>query len=286
MRIHTKKVDIFFKSTQVNNKIKERCCTKCSTWKPETEEYFYMRNKKKPEKGFQAECKECVRERSKKYQAEHIKQALQTITFWQQEHREETLGYMRKFYQENKEDRREYVKKWVKNNPQRAKEFTQAHRNHDITNNEWNSCKEYFNNSCAYCGLPIDNHLISRNNNIINMDLHKEHVDDNGANDIRNCVPSCQSCNSIKNIKTIEELLESELIAGFNQDKYNKIVLWITKEYNKYIEDKPPYRIIRKQNEGLTTYHFELWTVNEYRDIIECIAIADKKKGLQQYIKM
>jgi len=53
--------------------------------------------------------------------------------------------------------------------------------------------------------------------------LHKEHVDDNGANDLSNCVPSCQSCNSTKNLKTLEEIIELKIIEKFTQEKYNKI---------------------------------------------------------------
>ena len=34
-------------------------CTVCKEWCPDTEEYFYWRNKNKPEKGFQSECKKC-----------------------------------------------------------------------------------------------------------------------------------------------------------------------------------------------------------------------------------
>jgi len=43
-------------NTRINDEgIKEKQCTKCGEWFPETTEYFYMRNKSKPEKGYKSE---------------------------------------------------------------------------------------------------------------------------------------------------------------------------------------------------------------------------------------
>lgn len=215
----------------------------------------------------------------------NYEKVINDITTWQKENRDATLGYMRKFYQNNKEDRRLYVKSWVRNNPERAKELAQAHRKHDITVTEWESCKRYFNFKCAYCGLPIDKHFVLRKGKLIQMDFHKEHVDDNGANDLRNCAPSCQTCNSTKHLKTMDELFESGLIENFTKDKYNIIIRWIIEDYKQYIEEKLPYKIIRKRNDGQRTYHYELWTVDDLRNTIECKATANKKQELDIHIK-
>lgn len=282
---YTKNSIKFFENTRIQNGVKERRCSVCQEWKPETIEYYYLHNKKKPERGFTAECKKCASKRSQEYMKKNYDKMFNYIVEWQQDNRDKTLSYMREFYQNNKDERREYVKEWINNNPEKAKEYRNEHRDHDITDVEWGNCKKYFNNQCSYCGLPIEQHKIMRNKKIINMDLHKEHVDDNGANDLSNCTPSCQSCNSIKNLKSIDELLESKLITSFTQDRYDKIIWWITEGYKQYIEEKPPYKITRKQNEGLSTYHFELWSVDEQRNMIECLAIADKKSGLNKYIK-
>ena len=269
---------------RIVNGIKERRCTSCNEWYLETAEYFYMHNKKKPERGFQSECKKCAIKRALKRQNEKYDEILSGIQSWQKENRNKTLGYMRKFYQNNKDERREYVKDWVKKSG-KEKEYANRHRKHDITNTEWKNCKDYFNNNCAYCGLPIKDHFAERNNIVFNMDFHKEHVDDNGANDLRNCVPSCQSCNSTKNVKTIDEFLECGFVEKFTKERYNKIQKWLNEDYKKYIEPKPPYIITRKQNEGQKTYHWELWTVDEFRNMVECIATTDKKAGLKPYIQ-
>ena len=89
---------------------------------------------------------------------------------------------------------------WCRNNPDKVKKYNKnrQEKNHNITNKEWDTCKIYFNNCCAYCGLPIEEHLIKRKNKIINMDFHKEHVVYGGKDNLKNCVPSCGTCNSEK----------------------------------------------------------------------------------------
>jgi len=66
----------------------------------------------------------------------------------------------------------------------------------------------------------------------------------------------------------------------YNKERLDKIIWWLTEGYKDYIEDKPPYRIIRKHNEDKKTFHWELWTVDEYRNMIELISIRDKKKQI------
>lgn len=276
---------MYWQKRKIINGVVFKECFKCKEWKPETEEYYYMQNKNKPERGFSSNCKECERKRARNYLKDNYNNMIDNISQWQKENREKTLSYMREHYQNNKEKRRKYVKEWINNNPEKAKEYQNKHRDHDITKTEWENCKRYFNYKCAYCGFPLSEHKLKRNNKIIMIDLHKEHVEDKGANDLRNCIPSCQSCNSIKNLKTINELLESGLIEKFTQERYNKIMLWLSEDYKQYIEEKPPYLIIRKQNEGLTTYSYYLWTVDDLRNPLECIGKAGKKKGLNKYIK-
>ena len=68
--------------------------------------------------------------------------------------------------------------------------------------------KKYFNNECAYCGLPLSEHYFTRKGVTKLGDFHKEHVDHEGLNDLSNCVPSCSECNSEKNKKIFEKWME------------------------------------------------------------------------------
>jgi len=59
-----------------------------------------------------------------------------------------------------------------------------------------------------------------------------------GKSDLSNCVPSCQGCNSIKNLKTINELFNSDLIENFTQDRYDKIIKWVNEDHKQYINQQ------------------------------------------------
>ncbi len=259
-------------------------CTQCQEWKIEEEE-FYLHNKAIPKKGYSPECKACSSKRAREIALKNPERTKQSVEKWQQDNIIQYRKVRKDYNDSNKEKIYKYCSEWYKKNPDKTKEYSQRHRKHDITNTEWVACKDYFDNSCAYCGLSINDHRAIRNDNVFNMDLHKEHVDDNGANDLSNCVPSCQNCNSTKANKTLDEFLEFELIPEFNQEKYNKIIKWITEDYKQFAEEKPPYLITRKQNENSKTYHWELWSVDEKRNFVECLAIANKKAELKPYIK-
>lgn len=122
-----------------------------------------------------------------------------------------------------------------------------------------------------------------RNGKYIIMKFHKEHVDEKGYNDLRNAVPSCQRCNSGKHESDLDEWYKKQEF--YDETRYEKIIWWITEGYKDYIEDKPPYRITRKQNEGKKTFHWEVWSVDEYRNMIECLFTEDKKRDLLVHIQ-
>ena len=176
-------------------------------------------------------------------------------------------------------------KKWWQANPEKTKGYTAQHREHDIYENEWQANKEYFNNECAYCGLPSLKHIVYKKDKYITMKFHKEHVDCEGYNDIRNCVPSCRDCNSGKRAKTLDEFFERGFIEGFTKERYNKIVQWITEDYKKYIIEKPPYRVIKKKDQGTGKFYHNLWSVDEMRNTIEVLASEVKKKDLNIHIE-
>lgn len=277
--------------------ILEKKCTLHNNWFPEespwmpcTSEYFHV-NEKNSKDGLHPYCKKCGSKKARKIALENPERTKDNVERWQEENIIRYRQVRKKYNEDNKDKIYNDTIKWVNENRIRARELSKQHRKHDITDSEWKANKDFFKNDkgewcCAYCGKLISDNWKMRSGKIMFFDFDKEHVDDNGYNDIRNCVPSCTSCNSSKSTKTLEEFLEFNLIKQFTQDKYIKIKQWITEEYKKYIESKPPYRITRKQNEGLKTFHWELWSVNEKRDFVECLAVSDKKAGLNQYIKL
>ena len=240
--------------------------SKESPWLPATSEYFYN-NKSNGIDGLNTWCKKCS----------VIKSGL---VF--QANRERSYASHRKYQQTDKwkaySKRNQITSKskrseWRRKNHNKIKIYSQKHRQHDITEPEWRKELEVFDHKCAYCGITEEESIKTQG-----QKLHKEHVDCNGYNDLRNAVPACRSCNSAKHEDSLDEWYTKQ--GFFTEERYNKIKWWINEGYKNYIENKPPYRIIRKRNEGLTTYHFQLWTVDEKRNMIECIETRPTRKEL------
>lgn len=141
----------------------------------------------------------------------------------------------REYAREFRKDGR--YKEWQNSNKNKTNEYNQKHRNHDITDEEWIACKTYFNNSCAYCELHIDDHYIIFAGKMKHTDLHREHVDDKGENDLSNCVPSCRNCNSSKHTSELDDWYNDESNINYTENRYEKIFKWLTEDYKKYIDN-------------------------------------------------
>jgi len=266
----------------------ERRCTKCLEWKEENIDNFYMKNKKTPELGFTPACRSCTKTKSNKYREEHWQEHSDSFKQWRADHLDYMIDYNKQWRIDHSYHVKIYIDIYRKDNPDKVKQYTLNHRQHDITESEWRSCLKVFNNTCAYCGISIEQHIVKRKGKYIIMQFHKEHVDDEGYNDLRNAVPSCRDCNSHKHQYNMEEWFRCQEF--FDEERLSFIKWWLTEGYKEYIEYKPPYRIIKKKNEDNNKFHHELWSVDEYRNTVECLAIADKKKDLikdvQIYFKL
>jgi hypothetical protein len=252
-------------------------CPECEQEKELSE--YHARVNKTGSISYSKLCKVCYNARALQWKKDNPeKHAANRVTF---EAKPERIQYLKR--NGVRQRTTGYSLEWQREHPDKCKSYTQKHRDHDITEKEWRSCLEVFENTCAYCGLPQEKHIVKRNGIYIIMNFHKEHVDDDGYNDLRNAIPSCQSCNSSKHQDNMEEWYRQQNF--FNEQRYNNIIWWITEGYKDYIEDKPPYRIIKKKNEHNNKFHHELWTVDEYRNMIECIDIKDKKKDILKGIK-
>lgn len=248
-------------------------------WIQSTTEYFYHNDKNLTDYLYPY-CKKCGIEEAKKWGKDHRERKLELATIV----RTTTPSGIAYREKRRKIDRATgYYGEYAKRPDVKARKYSSRHRNHDITETEWVNCKDYFKDedgewSCAYCGKKIQDHWITYNGKLMIGDFHKDHKDDNGANDIRNCIPGCKDCNCSKWEFDFEEWYRKQ--NSFTEVRYNKIIRWCTEDYKLYIEDKPPYRIIKKKNKDNNKFHHELWTVDEYRNMVKCIDIAIKKRDL------
>lgn len=218
--------------------IDHKICSICEEWFPSTEEYFY-KNVKNEIDGLQPYCKECASKKSRKWQLDNHEHFLKNKREYNKRSRIENphrREYDRRHAKEQKESG--YTKAYYEKNKEYFMEYQRnrnLHKKHEISDNEWNACKKYFNDSCAYCNLHIDEHYIIYAGKPKKTDLHKEHVDDKGSNKLDNCIPSCQSCNSSKWAFKLEEWynLENPI---FTDDRLNKIHKWLEEDYILYLD--------------------------------------------------
>ncbi|MFA6778074.1 MAG: HNH endonuclease [Bacilli bacterium] len=216
----------FEKEHKLIDGILHKWCNVDNHWVVMDDNHFY-KNKTNTIDGYSTRCKKC-----------EVKKAIE----WQKNNREKWLEHNKKMNskpskqeakRENTRQKRErgFFKEYFKNNPDKAREYNKnrQQKNHKISKKEWELCLKYFNNQCAYCGMTLEEHKEK-----FNQQLHKEHVIHNGANDLSNCVPSCRNCNSYKWEHDFEEWYKKQTF--FTQEKYNKIIKWLTEDYKKYIK--------------------------------------------------
>lgn len=212
-----------------NDGIIEKLCSKCNQWKVMETEFYAHKSFKLD--GYNPSCKECVKARQRA-RFEFTKPYHEK---WMDDNKEKVTEYNKKYYPEHIEEFQEKLKNWQKENPERVKYHRLKKRTHKISKKEWADCKKYFDNACAYCGLPIELHSMIYRGEERRSDFHKEHVDDNGLDDLSNCIPSCRNCNSKKGSCSLDEWYNQENILWSNE-MYQKIINWITADYKKYIK--------------------------------------------------
>jgi len=274
-RAEARKQEKYNREHKIINGAIYKWCKKGQHWEVMDTEHFYI-NKSNGIDGFHPDCKyHCI---------EDTKQWRRDNPEWYKElnHKTNTnpSDKTRETYRVNSQTRRDNGKyyEWLDDNPDKQAKYIENHRIHDITETEWRHCLNVFNSTCAYCGLPIGQHIVQRKGKYFIMDLHREHVDDKGYNDLRNCVPACRDCNSAKHDFIMIDWYSKQKF--FTKERYDKIIWWTEEGYKDYIGDKPPYSIFRKQNEGKRTFHWELWSIDEKRNIVNLIDSKDKKKQL------
>lgn len=212
--------------------IKTKTCSVCEEIKRLTE--YYSRKVYSKSKGhhiyYNPECQECTKERS---------------DTWNKNNKEHRRKLAIKYYEEGKwvDYKRENSKKqrdsgyylnWQRSNKNKIIKYNNNRnsKKHNITREEWESCKEYFNYQCAYCGITEEEHEKE-----YNEQLHKEHVIDFGRNDLKNCIPSCRICNSEKHTKSLNNWYNVNN-HKYDYSRYLKIYKWLRYDCLLYLVKK------------------------------------------------
>ena len=178
---------------------------------------------------YNPECKECTKARYKKWRIENPEKRKEI--FKRENAKPSKKAMIRKIWRRKRENGD--LKEWQRNNKAKIKTYRikrESTKTHEISQEEWIACKEYFNYKCAYCEFDEKEHK-----KIHNQQLHREHVDDNGSNRLDNCVPSCKKCNSGKNVKSFEEWYNGQTNKNYTIERYERIVTWLKYTHKKYM---------------------------------------------------
>lgn len=217
--------DRIYKETE-NGKLK--ICMICEEYFPMTNEYFYN-NKKNSKDGLNSYCIPCTKKKTRKYYTDNPEWTTKVRREWHEKNKEAVNKRTTEWIKNNKEYNKQYVKEYQQNNPDKMSEYNKKRREekkHTFSNKDWLRCKEYFNNSCAYCGITEEQAKLEQNQR-----LHKEHVIHDGSNDLDNCVPSCKICNSHKWKYDFKEWYTNW--DSYSEERYEKILKWINEDYMK-----------------------------------------------------
>jgi len=237
-------------------------------------EYFYknIHNKKD---GLYPECKRCSvikSDQRRENNKEHYQKIAKTkyksdkdrVLSRQAKHRETRKDY----YSQKGKDFRQSEK-----GKQSYKIYIQKRKKkkHIIYDEEWEACKKYFNNKCAYCGLSIDKHYSPYRDEMKLFDFHREHVIEEGRNDIKNCIPSCNACNNQKKRKSLNNWYNT-LNPKYSYEKYHKIYMWLRYDHKKYIMPKRRYKGQHiserlkevENNKKANRFQYSDWSLNRY----------------------
>lgn len=262
---------------------KKKVCVNCNQEKEYNNFYFQLKNNKENKEYyyFDTWCIDCNIKRIQNDRKENPQEIIDYNHKRYLKKRDYYLPLYAVYREVNKEKYQEWTKNWRQNNPDKVKWNCEQHRIHDVSTAEEKAMLEVFNYKCAYCGMTLKEHKSK-----YGQKLHNEHVDDDGHNDLRNDVPACKGCNSKKSgAKKLNEDMETwfKKQIFFTEERLQKILWWTTEGYKDYIEDKPPYKITRSKiefDDNTYGYQFELWTVDDKRNMIECVDVKRKKKEL------
>ncbi|MCM3109985.1 HNH endonuclease [Lederbergia lenta] len=199
-----------------------KVCTWCNIEKGLSE--FYSRKTESKTKGkfiyYNPECRECTKERSSQWAKNNIEEYRASAKKYKDKPQSviNSREYLKKYRENGK------LRKWQRNNKDKVQVYQKQHRNHDITDEEWFSCLDFFERACAYCGLSEQEQLT-----IYNESLHKEHVAHDGSNYVDNCVPSCTKCNTSKSDRDFNDWF-NENNPTYSKNRLEKVIYWMTEK--------------------------------------------------------
>jgi len=149
--------------------------------------------------GRRSNCRECQNEITRKYK--HSERGKEKNRKWMQTPKGK--AYAQRYRDKPKTKEKNKQNRNKKEFKARTKIYHQRRRalkkelRATLTDEQWNLCLEYFQNTCAYCG--------NKENNLALAQDHVIPLSKGGEYTINNIIPCCRSCNSKKSNKDLLE---------------------------------------------------------------------------------
>ena len=218
------------KKRKIINGIEYKKCKECNKFYPNNNIYFNISNRAIDKLHYN--CKQCEREKRiqkwknddkyKKSRLKYIENNKEKIKEYRHnqylKNRDYELEKDKNYNKKNRNIIRERERKYLStekgkqvNHLKTVKRRTRLNKlKNDFNLEQWEKCKNYFNNCCAYCGkkekLTVEHFIpISKGGNTI----------------AKNILPICKSCNSSKQEKDFEKWYKEQKF--YSIEKINKI---------------------------------------------------------------
>ena len=219
-------------------------CTKCGNLL--VANIINFNRQKQGKYGLNAVCKPCKKiEKAKEYQdnKEHILNRVKTYTEnnkdkieeYRNKNRDQLRALYRRYNTEHREERNEYASEYRKNNPEkvfnaRSDRRAKEEQGSGITKEQWKELMDYFDFKCAY-----SDEYIGGNSDKRTID-HIIPLNNNGVNEIWNCVPMHHSYNSSKKDKDPMDWYLNQ--SFYNEDRLTNIIEWQLYAFDKYAQEQ------------------------------------------------
>ena len=177
--------------------MKYKTCNVCGKRLINNIENFYTAISNKD--GLTKDCKECNRRKTQIYKMKNRKKVLEHQAKYRKNNKEKVIESNLNYRKNNILKERERARKYHQTPRGKALSIINCHKKKarlkgvkaDFTIEQWIACKQYFDNSCAYCGSKISQ-------------LELEHVTPkikNGGFTASNILCACRKCNNSKSDK-------------------------------------------------------------------------------------
>lgn len=199
---------------------------------------YYIDNKEKFAEYWENN-KEKIAERMKQYYIDNKEKIAEQKKQYAKDNAEKRAEYNKQWHKDNAEYLKGYVKQWRRDNAEQIKQWNKDNAKYlvvkaqrrramkqllisDFTTEQWEACLEYFNNSDAYTGLPMD----------IPSQDHIVPVSKGGNYTISNIIPCDKRINSSKGNRDMLTWFRKQTF--YDIERENKILAYLAKNTSGY----------------------------------------------------